>query len=266
MALLTVFSNDSDVHRAARTALGPDSSHAHAGAWDRLLALVAERPTTGVVIDAERLTPEAREPALVDLAARFPSVWVVLITRASLDPMTLFSLGRRGIRGLVLTRLDDVFAGSVDAIRRASKTTTEALVARLMSPYLPARESRTVRLAMRGVQLGWTTDELAGATGLSRAHLSVRLRSVGLPSAGHLLIWARLLHAGRWLSDPGRSAESVSRQLDYANGATFRRALRNYLGVTPTELRASGGLAPVLRAFARTCGLEEERTDDRSAA
>jgi AraC-like DNA-binding protein len=81
-----------------------------------------------------------------------------------------------------------------------------------------------------------------------------------------LLLWARLMHAGRWLGEPGRSAESVSRQLDYANGATFRRALRNYLELTPTEIRSEGGLDVVLRAFLDVCGLPDSLRDARSVA
>jgi hypothetical protein len=37
--------------------------------------------------------------------------------------------------------------------------------------------------------------------------------------------------------------------------AGFRRALRNYTGATPMEIREAGGLEPVLDAFLATCGL-----------
>ena len=136
---------------------------------------------------------------------------------------------------------------------------TEALVTRALSAYLPSRETLAVRLALRGAQLGWTTGELAARAGLTRAHLSVRLKAAGLPSAGHLLVWAKLLHAGRWLGDPGRTGESVSRQLEYSDGSAFRRALRNYTGATPMGIRDAGGLKPVLDAFLSTCGLGRQQ-------
>ena len=126
---------------------------------------------------------------------------------------------------------------------------------RAVSAHLPASETLAVRLALRGAQLGWRTDELAARAGVTRAHLSVRVKASGLPSSGHLLVWAKLLHAGRWLGDPGRTGESVSRQLEYSSGAGFRRALRNYTGATPMEIREAGGLEPVLDAFLATCGL-----------
>jgi AraC-like DNA-binding protein len=81
-----------------------------------------------------------------------------------------------------------------------------------------------------------------------------------------LLVWAKLLHAGRWLADPGRSAESVSRQLEYSSGAAFRRAQRTYVGATPTQAREGGGLRFVLRRFLDACGLGDSVVFDRSVA
>ena len=87
-----------------------------------------------------------------------------------------------------------------------------------------------------------------------------------LPSVGHLLLWAKLLHAGRWLWDPARSAESISRQLEYSSGAAFRRALHNYVGGTPTAVKHGGGLRLVLRRFLDVCGLDDRLWVDRSVA
>jgi AraC-like DNA-binding protein len=85
------------------------------------------------------------------------------------------------------------------------------------------------------------------------------MKRIGLPSTGHLQTWARLLHAGRWLEEPGRTAESVSRQLEYSSGAAFRRALKQYTGATPTEVVESGGLKFVIARFMERCGLQAGR-------
>ena len=260
MSFFAVLSEDVEVLRAVSNAVWTDHALLRTSSWVRMMGSAAERPVTGVVLDAE-LVPQdvGLEAAVEEFTVRFPSLWLVLVARSGTDPQGLFRLGRAGLRSLVLTHLDELHSGVARAMRVGFELSTEALVTRAVSAYLPVSETLAVRLALRGAQLGWTTGELAVRAGLTRAHLSVRLKSTGLPSAGHLLVWAKLLHAGRWLGDPGRTGESVSRQLDYSSGAAFRRALRNYTGATPMGIREAGGLKPVLHTFLETCGLGRDQ-------
>ena len=265
MPFIAVLTSDSRVRDALSGSLGLHSV-APARSWERLLWLVRERPVTGVVLDSDTLPSEESADATIgELRRRFTSLATVLVARPRTDPLSLFRLGRAGIGGLVLLpsdRLVDV----TEAVRRALATGTEAIVARAVSPYLPRRETTALRLALAGVQHGWGTEDLAAQVGLTRPHVSVRLRACGLPSAGHLLVWAKLLHAGRWLADPGRTAQSISRQLEYSSGAAFRRALRNYVGMTPSEVRSFGGLLPVLSRFLDECGLPNSLQGELSVA
>ena len=256
MPLITVLSRNPDVQEAAWGPLRMDHSVARTASWERLWWLIRERPVTAVVLDSAAMPSGCDQTAAVtELRRSFPSLAMVFVARPHVDPAVLFRLGRAGIENLVPVPWGALTSGITLAASRALRFSTDALVTRAISAYLPTREMRAIRLALDGVQLGWSADELAERTGFTRAHLSVRLRSVGLPSAGHLLIWAKLLHAGRWLSDPGRTGESVSRQLEYSSGAAFRRALRNYMGATPTELREGGGLRVVLQRFVDVHGL-----------
>ncbi len=250
-----------------RDASGDDLDVATARSWDGLLRLVRERPTTAVVVDSGALSGQLEDEAMGELRRRFPSVATVFVARPRVDPLCLFRLGRAGIRGLVLLPFDALSRDRlVGAIWGALGSSTDAIVTRAVSPHVPARELRAVRLALDGVQRGWATEDLAHALGLTRAHTSVRLKTCGLPSTGHLLTWAKLLHAARWLTDPGRSAQSVSRQLEYSSGAAFRRALRSYVGSTPTALRDQGGLPPVLDRFLDACRLPFTLQRGRSVA
>jgi AraC-like DNA-binding protein len=206
------------------------------------------------------------EAAVVELRRRYPSLAALFVVRSGADPVSLFRLGRAGLGSLVLLPMDALAGDVAGAMRRVLMGSTASLVTRAVSPYLPSRESMAIRMAMEGVQRGWSAEDLAARLGLTRPHLSVRLKGSGLPSAGHLLIWAKLLHAGRWLTDPGRSAESVSRQLDYSSGAAFRRALRAYVGATPTDVKAGGGLRLVLARFLDACGISDSLVFGRSVA
>lgn len=268
MPLVTLLTGAPDVRRAMRDASGEQLEVAAARSWDGLVRLVRERPATAVVIDSGSLPgPVTEDQAVGELRRRFPSLATVFVARPRVDPVSLFRLGRAGIQSLVLLPFDALSGeGLTAAVWRALGSSTDAIVTRAVSPHVPARELRAVRLALEGVQRGWATEELSHALGLTRPHASVRLKSCGLPSAGHLLTWAKLLHAGRWLADPGRSAQSVSRQLEYSSGAAFRRALRGYVGCTPTELREQGGLMPVLQGFLDACGLPFTLQRGRSVA
>jgi len=267
MSLLAVLSRDTSLLESLREPGRTQGEVASARSWDRLLWLVRERPVTCVVLDSAAMTPATEaHVGVADLRRRFGSVSTVFVHRAHVSPWTLFRLGRVAIDGLALASMELPAEALRDAIGRAAADSTDALVTRSIGTSLPLWELSVIRLALNGVQLGWDTEALAEASGLSRPHLSVRLKEAGLPSAGHLLIWAKLLHAGRWLTDAGRSAESVSRQLDYSSGAAFRRALHNYVGGTPTEVQETGGFWRVLAAFLDVCGLHASLRSGRSVA
>ena len=267
MAFITVLTRDQKVRQAVRSPVLREHTVASTRTWERLGWLLRERPATAVVLDSEALPAGlAEDLAVGDLRRRYPSVAALFIVRPGADPVSLFRLGRAGLGNLVLLPVDALVEEVGRAIRTALTSGTASLVARAVSPYVPTREATAIRMALEGVQRGWGTEELAAQMGLTRPHLSVRLKVVGLPSAGHLLVWAKLLHAGRWLTDPGRSAESVSRQLEYSSGAAFRRALRTHVGATPTRVKEGGGLRYVLRHFLDACGLGDSVVFDRSVA
>lgn len=220
--------------------------------------MVRERPITVALVDLADL--DGFEERLVELRSSFPVLGLVLMARRVDDPVALFRLGRAGIRNLILLSVDRLDRELPRTLAKAEEEGTASLVARRLSVYLPRRELLTVRAALDGVHLRWTADEFAARIGLTRPHLSVRMKRLGLPSTGHLLTWARLLHAGRWLEEPGRTGESVSRQLEYSSGAAFRRALREYTGATPTQVAERGGLEFVLGRFVERCGLRSTRS------
>jgi AraC-like DNA-binding protein len=250
MALIATYVPDREVGLRLEQMVEPRHAVAPGHSWGGLLRVVRERPVTGAIVDLSAVpsTPSSAG-AVAEFRARFPHLGLVLLFPRLRDPVTLFRLGRAGIRNLILLSVDDLDVGLGRALARAQEGCATALVTRFLSPYLPRRESRVGRLAMDSVHRRWSAEELAREVGLTRPFLSERLKAFGMPSLGHLLLWSKLFHAGHWLEEPGRTGESVGRQLEYSSGAAFRRALKHYTGETPTGVREGGGLRLVLRRF-----------------
>jgi AraC-like DNA-binding protein len=250
MALLATYSADRSLELRLGQLLGPRHTLVQSHSWAGLGRLVRERPVTGAVVDLSAV-PSLPSPEGVLSAFRglYPHLGLVLLVRQHRDPFSLFRLGRAGIRNLILLSLEELETELAKAWARAEEGTATSLVTRVLSPYLPRRELRMAYRAMDSIHRRWSAEELASEVGLTRPFVSERLKAFGMPSLGHFLLWIRLFHAGRWLEEPGRTGESVSRQLDYSSGAAFRRALKHYTGGTPTQVREGGGLKMILREF-----------------
>jgi AraC-like DNA-binding protein len=256
MALTALFTRDPTLQSSLQAAAGASHRIVSTPSWESLTRLIRERPVTSAALDEFALFSEtAPEEALSDLGFRFPNLGLMVISRRQADPLRLFRLGRVGIPNLLLLGVEDLTRAVPRALHRASERGVTARVTRVIAPYLPRWELDAVRVAMEGIHNRWTADRFAQVVGLSRAFLSERLKACCLPSTGHLLIWVRLFHAGFWLEEPGRTGESVSRQLEYSSGAAFRRALKLYTGATPMEITQAGGLGFVLERFVQSCGL-----------
>lgn len=250
MSLLVLLSRDPGLYRGISEQAPAGQRVLVAGAWSRLQQYLLNRPVTSVLVDLEALSRgRSRSELLRPLREGFPRTPIILLARQTTDPAVLFDLGRAGLRHLVLVRGDGWDLEFRRTLADAGEEAPPALVTRRMAPYLPVRPLAVLRAALESVHQRPAADGFARAVGLSRPFLSECLKSVGLPSVGHLLLWARLLYAGHWLEEPARSGESVARQLEYSTGSAFRRALKHYTGATPTEVATGGGLAFVFQRF-----------------
>lgn len=234
--------------------------HRHALAvgrsWGGLNRIVRERPVTGAIVHLGSVpTYPATERVLAGFRQQFPNLGLVLLLQKAQDPFALFRLGRAGIANLVLLPSEELGHGLPRALGKAGEIGATSMVIRTLSRFLPIRELDVARLALESVHFRWSAEEMADEVGLTRPYLSECFKRAGLPSLGHFLLWTRLFHAGHWLEEPGRTAESVGRQLEYSSGAAFRRALKSYTGATPTEVRCNGGIRFVLGHFLRKSGL-----------
>lgn len=254
MALIAVHARDRGLRHRIVAVLGGDHELAGSPSWEGFERMVRERPATVGVVDLASLRRgRGAVGPLLRFRARFQGLGLVLLVQRHRDPVVLFRLGSTGIQNLVLMEQEGLGHFLPKSVGRALERGAASLVTRAVSAYLPGREFRAVRTALDGVHRRWSAEEFAEVVGLSRPFLSECFKEWGLPSVGHFLLWTRLLHAGYWLTDRGRTAESVSRQLEYSSGAAFRRALKHYTGATPTEVVEAGGFSFVLRHFLDAC-------------
>jgi len=250
MALFATLAGDRGLELQLVELLEPRHTLALSHSWGGFSRVVRERPVTGALIDLSAVpTIPSPEGVLSAFRGLYPHLGLVLLVKQHRDPFSLFRLGRAGIQNLILLSMEELEPELAKAWARAEEGTATSLVTRFLSPYLPRRELRMVYRTMDSVHQRWSTEELATEVGLTRPFVSERLKAFGLPSLGHLLLWTKLFHAGHWLEEPGRTGESVGRQLEYSSGAAFRRALKHYTGRTPTQVRAGGGLKLIMRQF-----------------
>lgn len=260
MALLALFARERRIELRLTDLLEPRHAVALSHSWGGLNRILRERPVTGTIINLAAVpTYPSPERIIAAQRALFPHLGLVLLLPKDQDPFTLFRLGRAGVKNLVLLPEEDARHGIERALAEAGRIGASSFVARALSRFLPRRELGIVRLAMDSVHLRWTAEDLAEEVCLTRPYLSECLKKAGLPSLGHFLLWTKLFHAGHWLEEPGRTGESVGRQLEYSSGAAFRRALKLYTGATPTEVRTGGGIRLVFDHFLHRSGLSRAR-------
>lgn len=256
MALIGIFTRNRALLDQIRGALEPLHGVVHAPTWDAFLRTVRERPVGGLLVHLgeEGIGGRSTIAPLLDVRRRFPSLGLIPVLDDTRNPQALFELGKAGFENLVLMSVGGLEWELRRWVARAGLRGVTSTVLRSLSSFVPPREMAAVKSAVDGVHHYWSAEEFSNVVGLSRPFLSERFKRCGLPSVGHFLVWVRLMHAAQWLPDPGRTGQSVSRQLQYSSGAAFRRALQNYVGRTPTQVAERGGLSYVLGRFMAACG------------
>ena len=259
MALIGIYTRNRALRDRIWGALAPHHGIVDAPSWDVFLRTVRERPVGGLLVHLEGNGRGSRSTIapLLDVRRRFPSIGLIAVLDDTRNPQVLFELGKAGFEHLVLFSVGGLEWELRRWVARASLLGVTATALRALSSFVPPREMGPVKTAFDGVHKCWSAEEFSEVVGLSRPFLSERFKRCGLPSVGHLLVWVRLMHAAQWLPDPGRTGQSVSRQLQYSSGAAFRRALQNYVEKTPTQVAEKGGLSYVLGRFMAACGFVE---------
>jgi AraC-like DNA-binding protein len=218
-----------------------------------LLAAIAAHPAYAAVVELSAGEAPSAAPLIRTVRDRFPSV-PVLAYCGALTPGTareIHHAARAGARELVL-RGEDEGARIRAAVARAEGDSLAALVDRRLAPLVPGDARAVFRQALLRADRPIPVTALARRLGVHRKTLAGRLARGGHPAPSRIVGWCRLLVAARRLEDPRRSVERVAAELGFASGAALRNMLRRYTGLRPADVRAAGGVEPVLRALERS--------------
>lgn len=249
MPRLSVLQGDPVACARLTAALGSEHQLRFSPRWSHLLDSVSARSIDGAIIDIYDGPEPVPMAALRRFRQRHPGLAVIVYSDFEGREFDLFQVGRIGANAIVLPGRGD----SHDELRQVvDDALAEAIALRV--GYALRGDVRTgvlriVRWAVAHAHRNPRAREISSAFGVGHETLNRRLRRAGLPTAGPLLVWAKLLRAGHWLQDRDRNVEGVAYQLGYSSGTAFRRALKRYTGATPTEVGDRGGLGFVLERF-----------------
>ncbi len=129
-------------------------------------------------------------------------------------------------------------------------------------PHLADALVTLLKAALRNAHQPMTASGLATAAGLRERSLRQYCEDVCIPSPQWIIGWARLLMAGHFLDEPGRTIAQVAELLRYPSSCALRNQIRRYTGLSPRQLRAMGStknLCKILEQVAQRHAAEVSR-------
>lgn len=116
-------------------------------------------------------------------------------------------------------------------------------------PRLPDTLVTLLKTALRLAHQPITGQTLAAAAGMPERSLRRHCQDAALPSPQWIIGWARLLIAGFYLDEPGRTVMQVAELLQFPSSCALRNQLRRYTGLSARRIRSGGSTALLCRAL-----------------
>jgi AraC-type DNA-binding domain-containing proteins len=215
------------------------------------LALTCDREPIRICVIDLYAEGEANFEGIRQLKQRLPRLTLVAYVTPSLKrARDLFDAGRVGVDGLVLAGVDDEPRALLALIERSESKSLAGLVRKSLDGIDPLVVD-AVMLAVSRAHERLSPISLARLLAQPRRTVTQRLAAEGFPAPQRLLTWGRLIVAAHMLEDRHRSADRVAASLDFPSGSGFRNSCQRYLHATPSQLRARGGAAYVIRTMLR---------------
>lgn len=245
--IATLLPNTGHLQRL-RTAIRDRHSVVPCDDWSALTRICERQPVRVAVIDLFA-GGRANFEWVRHLKQRLPRLTLIAYVSFSVDRAhDLFDAGRQGMDGLVLADQDDAPRALLALIEHAESKSLGAVV-RAALDSVDAMTRDAVLLSVTRAHECLAPEGLAKLLALPRRTVSQRLAAAGFPPPQRLLTWGRLIVAAHLLEDQHRSADRIAATLDFPSASAFRNTCQRYLGATPSDVRARGGAAYVIRTL-----------------
>ena len=219
--------------------------------WNALQTALTRSPVTAIsVVDPVMQNGKpARE--LQALLAEFPLATVLAaISPDSLDHSALSTMSSWGVADFVRLGFEDSVGCLAHRLRQVRSHAVKKLLRRALPSGLSSRAQNLIVRAADVVSAGGGSTELASSLKVGPRTVPRWCERADLPPPRRLLAWLRMLIASVLLDDPRRSVASVARACGYAGEASLKNTIRDFFGMSPTELRTQGAFKVVAHAFA----------------
>ena len=233
--------------------------------WAVLMEALASAPLTAMaVVDPYAEIPGRKDlsPQLQTLLGRFPSV--TILAALEIRPgrfHDLRTLGEWGVSEIIALDRDETTESIARKIRSTQGRLVRSLIGHSLPSFISSRGRAVLGAASEVATRGGQGRDLAQALNLSDRALLRWCERSSLPAPRRLLAWMRILLAAEMLDHPEQTVLGVAHTCGYATDSSLRRAMQEFTGATPSELRETGAFATAADAFlSELLKLREEAT------
>lgn len=249
MAYLAVLQPDARAAARLSTALGGNHTVRVAATWRDLDAILDRGEADGVVVDADHPHREVAVTEIARLRQENPELAIVAYGGFKGEEQEIYRFGGLGVDGVIPAGRMRNTAVIRGAVNRAVAAARASRVADFLMDTHGALAAQTVSWAMEHASEGPSPRDMAQALGHTPHSLGAALRAAGLPGAGRIILWGRLLLVGAYLGRDGHTVEEAAFLVGYATASSLSRALKRETGAPPSEVAQEGGLRYVQRAL-----------------
>ena len=231
----------------------------------QLVAAVADGVASIVVAEWRDASGAIIEATIRDLHADYPAVPILVY--APLTPRgarDMLAGARAGATDVVIANFDDIGLALRHRIAAAQTAALADHVVSRLAPLVPESVARMLGFFFRHAQSAPTVAATAVALRVHRKTLALHCARAGLATPSALCCWARLILAAQRLEDPSRTTERAALELGFPSGSAFRKMLKRYTRLSPSDVRERGGSAHLIQLLIGHLEMAARRHPDQS--